>query len=67
MGQFELRLVTDAVEKGVARFQFAAACGPRFKPWKADPRLPIMRRHALTAERTMTRQMPDTREAYRIV
>jgi hypothetical protein len=23
--------------------------------------------HALTAERTMTRQMPDTREAYRIV
>jgi hypothetical protein len=23
--------------------------------------------HALTAERTVTRQMPDTREAYRIV
>jgi hypothetical protein len=23
--------------------------------------------HALTAERTMTRQMPDTQEAYRIV
>jgi hypothetical protein len=30
--------------RGHSECQFAAARGPRFKPWKADPRLPIMRR-----------------------